>query len=114
MLPSLAHGDQILVHLNPALPSLDGIYVIRFGEDLLVKQVSLNPATDAVSLISDNSGLYPPNRRCSEAGSDHGGKSRLAVTTGLDFQTELRVQNRKNVPRQRHGDWPLLRVSPAI
>ena len=60
MLPSLAHGDQILVHLNPAPPSLDGIYVIRFGEDLLVKRVSLNPATGAVSLISDNSVLYPP------------------------------------------------------
>lgn len=60
MLPSLAHGDQILVHLNPAPPSLDGIYVIRFGEDLLVKRVSLNPATGAVSLISDNSTLYPP------------------------------------------------------
>jgi phage repressor protein C with HTH and peptisase S24 domain len=60
MLPSLAHGDQILVYLNPAPPSLDGIYVIRFGEDLLVKRVRLNPATGAVSLISDNSALYPP------------------------------------------------------
>jgi len=60
MLPTLAHGDQILVHLNPAPPSLDGIYVIRFGEDLLVKRVRLNPVAGAVSLISDNATLYPP------------------------------------------------------
>ena len=60
MLPSLAHGDQILVYLNPAPPSLDGIYVIRFGDDLLVKRVRLNPATESVTLISDNSALYPP------------------------------------------------------
>ncbi|MGB1157360.1 MAG: S24 family peptidase [Alphaproteobacteria bacterium] len=60
MLPTLAHGDQILVHMNPASPSLDGIYVIRFGEDLLVKRVRLNPASGAMSLISDNAALYPP------------------------------------------------------
>ena len=60
MLPTLAHGDQILVHRTPAPPSLDGIYVLRFGEDLLVKRVRLNPATGAVTLISDNAALYPP------------------------------------------------------
>ena len=60
MLPSLAHGDQILVYLNPAPPSLDGIYVVRFGEHLLVKRVWLNPATGSVSLISDNAALCPP------------------------------------------------------
>ena len=43
-----------------APPSLDGIYVLRFGEDLLVKRVRLNPAAGAVTLISDNAALYPP------------------------------------------------------
>lgn len=44
MTPTLAHGDQILVHLSPSPPGLDGIYVLRFGDDLLVKRLQLHPA----------------------------------------------------------------------
>lgn len=46
----LPHG-----HAQPLLMASVGT-----AKEPLVKRVSLNPATGAVSLISDNSTLYPP------------------------------------------------------
>lgn len=60
MTPTLAHGDQILGHLSPSPSGLDGIYVLRFADDLLVKRLQLHPANGSVALISDNAALYPP------------------------------------------------------
>lgn len=55
MVPTLADGDEIMVDRGDAGDRLrDGIYVVRIDDALLVKRLSLNPATRTVSIRSDN------------------------------------------------------------
>jgi SOS-response transcriptional repressor LexA len=58
MLPTLAHGDQILIDTNDQSAARDGIYVLRVDDALLVKRLSLNPATRRLTIHSDND-AYP-------------------------------------------------------
>lgn len=58
MAPTLAHGDQILIDTADRLRIRDGIYVLRVDEALMVKRLSLNPATRRLTIRSDNP-AYP-------------------------------------------------------
>lgn len=59
MLPTLAHGDEILVDRGDAAARLrDGIYVLRLDEALLVKRLAVNPVARLVTVKSDNP-AYP-------------------------------------------------------
>jgi SOS-response transcriptional repressor LexA len=58
MLPTLAHGDQILIDTHDQSAARDGIYVLRVDDALLVKRLSLNPATRRLTIHSDND-AYP-------------------------------------------------------
>jgi hypothetical protein len=66
MLPTLAEGDQILVDTSDRERLRDGIYVLRTDDALLVKRLSVNPATRKLSIISDNE-AYPRWDECDPA-----------------------------------------------
>src|SRR3712207_3356033 len=65
MLPTLAHGDEILVDTGEARPR-DGIYVLRMEEALVVKRLAVNPASGRLSVSSDNP-AYPSWPDCDPA-----------------------------------------------
>jgi len=52
--PTLAHGDLILIDTSQAWNLRDGIYVLRVGDALLVKRISVNPSTQKLTIKSDN------------------------------------------------------------
>ena len=59
MMPTLAHGDDIMVDSGDAAARLrDGIYVLRRDGVLLVKRLAPASAQDQVTIISDNP-AYP-------------------------------------------------------
>jgi phage repressor protein C with HTH and peptisase S24 domain len=58
MVPTLADGDQILVDTDDRERLRDGIYVLRTDDALLVKRLSVNPATRRLTIRSDND-AYP-------------------------------------------------------
>jgi phage repressor protein C with HTH and peptisase S24 domain len=59
MAPTLMDGDDILVDRGDAAERLrDGLYVLRRDEALLVKRLAVSPATQRISVRSDNS-AYP-------------------------------------------------------
>jgi hypothetical protein len=58
MFPTLANGDQILIDTNDRTAARDGIYVLRVEDALMVKRLSLNPATRRLTIRSDND-AYP-------------------------------------------------------
>lgn len=66
MFPTLAHGDQILIDTADRLRVRDGIYVLRVDEALMVKRLSLNPATRRLTIQSDNE-AYPSWPDCDPA-----------------------------------------------
>ncbi|GGI81353.1 hypothetical protein GCM10007973_17300 [Polymorphobacter multimanifer] len=67
MLPTLADGDQILVDTADSERLRDGIYVLRTDDALLVKRLSVNPATRRLTIRSDND-AYPSWDDCDPAG----------------------------------------------
>jgi phage repressor protein C with HTH and peptisase S24 domain len=67
MLPTLADGDQILVDTADCERLRDGIYVLRTDDALLVKRLSVNPATRRLAIRSDND-AYPSWDDCDPAG----------------------------------------------
>jgi hypothetical protein len=67
MLPTLADGDQILVDTDDRERLRDGIYVLRTDDALLVKRLSVNPATRRLTIRSDNE-AYPSWDDCDPAG----------------------------------------------
>ncbi|MEI6417867.1 MAG: S24 family peptidase [Sphingomonadales bacterium] len=58
MLPTLADGDQIMVDTDDRQRLRDGIYVLQADGVLLVKRLSINPASRRLSIRSDNE-AYP-------------------------------------------------------
>ncbi|MEA3035809.1 MAG: hypothetical protein QOH04_1574 [Sphingomonadales bacterium] len=59
MAPTLMDGDDILVDGGDAAERLrDGLYVLRRDEALLVKRLAVSPATQSISVRSDNP-AYP-------------------------------------------------------
>jgi phage repressor protein C with HTH and peptisase S24 domain len=63
MIPTLNHGDDILLDTRVESARKDGIYVLRNDGALLVKRVSVNPATGFVTVKSDNP-LYESWENC--------------------------------------------------
>ena len=59
MHPTLADGDTILVDLTQRAPAADGIYVVRYGEYVLVKRLLIDPVRRQVTIACDNPS-YPP------------------------------------------------------
>ena len=59
MYPTLADGDTILVDLTQRAPVRDGVYIIRFGEFVLVKRLHIDPVRRRVTISCDNEN-YPP------------------------------------------------------
>lgn len=66
MLPTLSDGDNILVDTDDRERLRDGIYVLRTDDALLVKRLSINPATRRLTIRSDNS-AYPSWDDCDPA-----------------------------------------------
>lgn len=66
MLPTLADGDHILVDTDDRERLRDGIYVLRTDDALLVKRLSVNPATRRLTIRSDND-AYPSWDDCDPA-----------------------------------------------
>ena len=55
MMPTLTHGDDILVDRSDGPPHLrDGIYVLRIDDALMVKRLAMHPITRRVTVQSDN------------------------------------------------------------
>ena len=64
MAPTLNDGDEIMVDTSDAADRLrDGIYVLRRDDALVVKRLSMNPATRRITVQSDNI-AYPAWHDC--------------------------------------------------
>lgn len=59
MEPTLSNGDHALVDTAQLNLRREGIYVLRLDDTLLVRRVTMHPATKRVTIRSDNS-LYQP------------------------------------------------------
>jgi len=59
MEPTLHHGDLILVNVGNHAVVRDGIYVVRFGQAVMVKRLQLLPG-DRLKVKSDNESAYEP------------------------------------------------------
>lgn len=67
MLPTLTHGDEILVDRCDGRQRLrDGIYVLRLEGALMVKRLAFNPVNKTVTIKSDND-AYPSWPDCKPA-----------------------------------------------
>jgi phage repressor protein C with HTH and peptisase S24 domain len=74
MAPTLADGDEILVDRGDAAQRLrDGIYVLRIDDALVVKRLTLGPASGRASVTSDNP-AYPGWPNCALADVDMVGR----------------------------------------
>jgi len=70
MFPTLADGDDILVDTGEARDRpRDGIYVLRMDDALIVKRLSVNPASRRASIESDNT-AYPSWPDCALSSID--------------------------------------------
>ena len=58
MFPTLADGDTILVDLTQRAAARDGVYIVRFGEFVLVKRLLIDPVRREVTISCDNEN-YP-------------------------------------------------------
>lgn len=61
MLPTISSGDVVMVDLAKKDWGYDGLFVIRDGDEaLLIKRLSRSGKRGYITIISDNSRLYPP------------------------------------------------------
>ena len=58
MYPTLANGDTILVDMTQRAPAQDGVYIVRFGDFVLVKRLLIDPVRREVTISCDNEN-YP-------------------------------------------------------
>lgn len=66
MAPTLCEGDLVLVDTADCYALRDGIYVLRSDSTLMVKRLSINPASHRVTILSDNAS-YPSFPDCDPA-----------------------------------------------
>lgn len=59
MQPTLSPEDTVLVDMTQTYPKKDGIYVLRYGDDVLVKRIQIDPVRQHATILSDNP-AYPP------------------------------------------------------
>ncbi|MDP9499403.1 helix-turn-helix transcriptional regulator [Bisgaard Taxon 45] len=58
MMPTIQHGDLILINCDVNSAKEEGIYVIRSGKQIWIKRIQGLP--NGIRLMSDNKTLYPP------------------------------------------------------
>lgn len=58
MYPTLADGDTILVDMSQRIAGRDGVYIVRFGDFVLVKRLLIDPVRREVTISCDNEN-YP-------------------------------------------------------
>jgi SOS-response transcriptional repressor LexA len=64
MVPTLSDGDDILVDRSSAgRKPIDGIFVLRLEETLMVKRFAIHPSDNTLTISSDNS-AYPSWTNC--------------------------------------------------
>ena len=66
MAPTLLDGDHLLVDTADRQPLRDGIYAIESESRVVVKRLSVHPATQQVAILSDNA-AYPSFPDCDPA-----------------------------------------------
>jgi phage repressor protein C with HTH and peptisase S24 domain len=59
MTPTLAHGDRALIDTAQLNLRREGIYVLRLDDTLLVRRVTMHPATKRVTITADNASYQP-------------------------------------------------------
>jgi phage repressor protein C with HTH and peptisase S24 domain len=59
MEPTLGHGDHALVDTAQVNLRREGIYVLRLEDTLLIRRVSMHPATMRVTIAADNARYQP-------------------------------------------------------
>lgn len=59
MEPTLGHGDRALVDTAQLNLRREGIYVLKLDDTLLIRRVTMHPATKRVTIAADN-GRYQP------------------------------------------------------
>lgn len=59
MQPTLSPEDTVLIDMTQTYPKKDGIYVLRYGDEVLVKRVQIDPVRNHATILSDNP-TYPP------------------------------------------------------
>jgi phage repressor protein C with HTH and peptisase S24 domain len=60
MNPTLHHDDLVMLDRSKTSLNYDGLFVLRYGEALLVKRVSRSATPGRIIIISDNRSIYPP------------------------------------------------------
>lgn len=60
MLPTLKDDDIVMVDMSKRNIGYDGMFVVRHLDVVKVKRLRLSPDRTTISLISDNSAVYPP------------------------------------------------------
>lgn len=59
MEPTLGHGDHALVDTAQLNLRREGIYVLRLDDTLLIRRVTMHPATKRVTIAADNERYQP-------------------------------------------------------
>jgi phage repressor protein C with HTH and peptisase S24 domain len=59
MEPTLTNGDQALVDTAQANLKREGIYVLRLDDTMMIRRVTMHPATKRVTITSDNARYKP-------------------------------------------------------
>ena len=60
MLPTLLDDDLVMLDVSKRDLNYDGLFVLRYGENLLVKRIARSARREHIKIISDNRDLYPP------------------------------------------------------
>lgn len=74
MLPTLEHGDMVLVDLSQQQVSREGVYVIQTQDGLMAKR--LKQKSDHIAVVSDND-AYPSWQIDSQNAEQHGVAGRI-------------------------------------
>lgn len=61
MEPTLGHGDHALVDTAQMNLRREGVYVLRLDDTLLIRRVTMHPATKRVTIAADNTRYQPYN-----------------------------------------------------
>jgi phage repressor protein C with HTH and peptisase S24 domain len=59
MVPTLAHGDRALIDTAQLNLRREGIYVLRLDDTLLIRRVTMHPATKRATITADNASYQP-------------------------------------------------------
>lgn len=66
MSPTIQAGDMVVIDLTKTNLDYEGLFVIRAGENLLIKRIGRGSRRTSVMVISDNSSYPPVDTECGE------------------------------------------------